>query len=204
MLLAGCDGVIVIPTYEAPLVTPRPTPRVVTPATHPLATETHTPTRNPSGTPVHSPTHTLTFTSSPTVTATSTATFTPSATATDTATPAPQLNLLIPFCDTGLDIFNGLGEVTNAYALVQNVGPVDLTGLLITLSATDEEQLHPNKSYTIQFLPQGYEIALKLTVDTASGIDSSILINAASPVIAVSAVKDPAAPCARIPTRSSA
>lgn len=86
----------------------------------------------------------------------------------------PKLNVLLQACDTGLDVFNQLGEVTNAYVVVQNPGDVAATQVHVVLSAEDEEKDHPDKSYLIQNLPPGYEIALKLTVDTASGVDSAV------------------------------
>ncbi len=82
--------------------------------------------------------------------------------------------MLIATCDTGFDIFNGLGEVTNAYVTVENLGPGGLTHVQVTLNASDEGQPHPDKSYTIENLPAGYEMSLKLTVDTQSGQETKI------------------------------
>jgi hypothetical protein len=93
-----------------------------------------------------------------------------------TPTPAPEINLLIAACDTGIDLFNWLGEVTNAYVRVQNVGEIDINQVQITLEGSDEEQIHPDKSYRLDHLPAGYEIALKLTVDTKNGEDTALRV----------------------------
>jgi hypothetical protein len=123
-------------------------------------------------------TSTATATVDPTPTPQPTRTPLPTATATFTLTPVPepQVNVLIVSCDTGIDIFNRLGEVTNAYVTIQNVGTRGVTDLQVTLSASDEEQTHPDKSYRIGYLPSGYQVSLKLTVDTQSGIDTSIQV----------------------------
>lgn len=105
-----------------------------------------------------------------------TATIFPTSQPSPTATPAPVINVIIPTCDTGFDIFNGLGEVTNAYVTIQNVGGSPANHVLITLSASDEDKPHPNKSYNLESLPSGYEISLKLTVDTKGGEDTSIQV----------------------------
>jgi len=86
----------------------------------------------------------------------------------------PKINVLIRTCDTGFDIANSLGEVTNAYVTVQNVGTANATNVQAILEASDEEQVHPDKRYTVQHLPPGYEITLRLTVDTESGVDTNI------------------------------
>lgn len=91
-----------------------------------------------------------------------------------TVIPVPKINVLVRDCDTGFDIANRLGEVTNAYVTVQNVGTAAATNVQAVLEANDEEQVHPDKSYTIQHLPPGYEITLRLTVDTEGGIDTNV------------------------------
>ncbi len=119
----------------------------------------------PSLTPSRTPTQTLTPTPSPS----------------PTPTPAPAFNVFIQTCDTGIDVFNGMGEVTNAYVTVQNVGNREATGVAITLQANDEERVHPDKSYQVDHLPAGYEISVKLTVDTKNATDTIITANASSP-----------------------
>jgi hypothetical protein len=133
-------------------------------------------------TPRFSPTSSLTMTRTASPTQTSSPTLTPSPTPSQTDTPVPvvKLNVIIVTCDTGLDIFHKLGEVTNAYVLVQNVGNADATGVQTALSASDEQKPHPDKSSLVQNLPAGEEIPLKLTVDTKEGVDTSIKVDVTS------------------------
>ena len=127
-------------------------------------------------TPRFSPSPTRTFT--PTISVTMTLSPTPSST--DTPRPVVKLNVMIVTCDTAVDIFHQLGEVTNAYVMVQNVGNADATDVQATLSASDEQKPHPDKSYLVQNLPAGNEIPLKLTVDTKEGVASSISVEVTS------------------------
>jgi hypothetical protein len=119
---------------------------------------------------------TPTLTSTPTVTPTYNPIPSPTPVPSPMPTPAPKVNVLIPSCDTGIDFFNQLGEVTNAYVTVQNVGVGEVTNLKVVLQANDEERVHADKSYTIQDLPPGYEISLKLTVDTGNNVDTTIMV----------------------------
>jgi hypothetical protein len=154
---------------ELPPGVPTFTPGPTDPPAQPFwrrATATSTPTSTLS------PTATLT----PTPTFTPTRTPTPTPTATPTPLPAPEINVLIATCDLGFDLFNRLGEVTNAYITVQNLGQATARDLVVTLSSTDEEQVHPDRSYRVGFLPVGHEISLKLTVDTQSGVDSRLTV----------------------------
>jgi VCBS repeat-containing protein len=133
-------------------------------------------------TPRFSPTAslTMTWTASPTQTISPTLTLSPTPSLTDTPAPVVKLNVMIVTCDTGLDIFHKLGEVTNAYVMVQNVGNADATGVQTTLSASDEQKPHPDKSYLVQNLPAGEEIPLKLTVDTKERTATSITVDVTS------------------------
>jgi hypothetical protein len=162
------------PPRELPPGVPTYTPTLTQPASLPFwrratATYTITPTDLPTQTPVPSPTRTPTRT------------FTPTSTATPTPVPAPQLNVLIATCDTGFDVLNRLGEVTNAYITVQNVGEITARDVLVVLSASDEEQAHADRSYQIGYLPTGHEISLKLTVDTQTGVDTRITVTVTNP-----------------------
>jgi hypothetical protein len=129
-----------------------------------------------------SPTNTLTQHFSPaprrTFTPTKSPTRTLSPTLTFTLTPRPvvKLNVIIATCDTGVDIFHDLGEVTNAYVVVQNVGTAGATNVEATLKGSDEQKPHPDKSYLVQNLPAGEEIPLKLSVDTKEGKATSISV----------------------------
>lgn len=129
-------------------------------------------------TPTGTRTPAATGTRRPTSTHTPTRTHTPEPT--PSPTPQPQVNVLIAACDTGFDVFNRLGEVTNAYVRIQNVGEVDISRVEIRLRANDEDREHPDRSYQIQHLPAGSEIALRLTVDTETGTDTRIQVELTS------------------------
>jgi len=92
----------------------------------------------------------------------------------------PKFNVIVIGCDTGFDVFNQMGEVTNAWVTLQNVGDAEASNVNLTLYAPDEERVHPDKRKFIQYLPPGHEISLKLTVDTAVGIDTSVQAEATS------------------------
>jgi hypothetical protein len=80
-------------------------------------------------------------------------------------------------CNTSLDIFHQMGEVTNAYPVIRNDTENGLTNLCATLSASDEARLHPDKTTCIASLPAGYQVTLKLTVDTGFRQDTSIQVD---------------------------
>jgi hypothetical protein len=79
-------------------------------------------------------------------------------------------------CNTSLDILHQMGEVTNAYPVIRNLTSNNLTNVCATLSASDEARVHPDKTACVVALPAGYQVTLKLTVDTGSGQDTSIQI----------------------------
>ncbi len=85
---------------------------------------------------------------------------------TATPTPSPKLNVLLLGCNTGLDLAHGMGEVTNAYVTLRNIGTVELTNVCATLNANDEGKRHPDKTRCAQFLPPNTETTFKLTADT--------------------------------------
>ena len=95
-----------------------------------------------------------------------------------TGKPNNDLAILVRACDTGIDLVHGLGEVTNAYVTLQNRGASALTDLLVSLTAPDEDREHPNKTARVEALPSGFEISLKLTVDTRTGNIAGVQINA--------------------------
>jgi hypothetical protein len=69
-----------------------------------------------------------------------------------------------------------MGEVTNAYPVVQNFSENTLTNVCATLSATDEARVHTDKTACVATLPAGYQVILKLTVDTGAGQDTAIQV----------------------------
>ena len=93
---------------------------------------------------------------------------------------APALQILVLGCNTGIDITHGMGEVTNAYVTLKNIGNVNLTNLIATLYALDEGREHPDKIQEIASLPIRYEITLKMTVDSTYQQESPIQVEVSS------------------------
>jgi hypothetical protein len=83
-------------------------------------------------------------------------------------------------CKTSFDIMHSLGEVTNVYAEIQNIGNADAKGVSAQASATDESGAHPNKYASIGDLPTGTYTKIKLTVDTTQGEFGTITVKASS------------------------
>ncbi len=69
-----------------------------------------------------------------------------------------------------------MGEVTNAFVILRNAGGVDLTNLTTTLKALDEGRVHPDKTIAVTLLPIGYQVTLKLTVDSTYKADTPIQV----------------------------
>ena len=69
-----------------------------------------------------------------------------------------------------------MGEVTNAFPVIQNYTGNSLTNVCATLAATDEARPHPDKTACVAKLPAGYQVILKLTVDTGLGKDTGIQV----------------------------
>jgi hypothetical protein len=91
-----------------------------------------------------------------------------------------DLGLDILGCNTSLDILHQMGEVTNAYPVIRNTSGINLAQVCATLSASDEARVHPDKTACVPILPAGYQVTLKLTVDTATGQDTSIKVEVVS------------------------
>ena len=73
-----------------------------------------------------------------------------------------------------------MGEVTNAYITIQNIGNVDLTNVCATLNTQDEGRVHPDKTKCVASLPAGYEVSEKLTVDSTLGKPSPVQVDVTS------------------------
>jgi hypothetical protein len=98
-----------------------------------------------------------------------------------TSTPyIPEFNLIILGCNTGIDLAHGLGEVTNVYAVIQNVGSAEANQVQIVAGANDEGREHPDKTKLVSKLPPGYEITLKFTVDSTFRQDTSVTLDLSS------------------------
>jgi hypothetical protein len=80
------------------------------------------------------------------------------------------LEILFQTCDIGIDLINTLGEVTNAYITVQNIGKREVSNLHMLLKANDEQKPYAKQAFSLQYLPPEYEITVKLTVDTDAKI----------------------------------
>jgi hypothetical protein len=74
-----------------------------------------------------------------------------------------------------------MGEVTNAFVTLKNTGGVELTNIKTTLFALDEgQQEHPDKIVELTSLPVGYQVTLKLTVDSTYKQESPIQVEVTS------------------------
>jgi hypothetical protein len=93
---------------------------------------------------------------------------------------APAIGLSVLGCNTGIDITHGMGEVTNAYVTLKNTGGVELTSLQATLFALDEGRVHPDKTVELTSLPIGYQVTVKLTVDSTYKQESPIQVEVTS------------------------
>ena len=174
LILVSCNGWVIQPLPYDP-----PTPFVQ-------------PSRTPS---IYSPTPVNVGVTSTPVVATATSTIVPTFFPTNTNMPpvtdtqipantltptsevnAPALRIVILGCNTSIDITHGMGEVTNAFVMLKNIGNVELTNLVATLYALDEGREHPDKILEIASIPIGYEVTLKMTVDSTYKQESPIQV----------------------------
>lgn len=102
----------------------------------------------------------------------------PSATHTQPIIQSVEVEIL--GCDTSIDIFNGMGEVTNAYVIVANTGNVDLPNTCALLRAIDEGREHPDKEVCVNNLPVKNQVTYKLTVDSTYRQDTIIQVDVSS------------------------
>ena len=116
---------------------------------------------------------TSTFTEAPTITET------PTASPTFTVAPLP-LEITLLGCDTGFDITHGMGEVTNAYVIIANRTGSDLTNACTTLASADEGRVHPDKTVCAASLPLGFQVTLKLTIDTTFQANTIVQVSLTS------------------------
>jgi hypothetical protein len=157
--LSACNGWTIQPLpnnpptpFQAPTLTPSiftATPVIIAATTPPNVS-----TSTPGATATILPTNTAVFPSD-----------TPIATWTG-APGQPSVSVEVLGCDTSIDITHGMGEVTNAFVTLENTGSVDLINLTTTLMALDEGREHPDKTVETAFLQAGYQVTLKLTVDS--------------------------------------
>lgn len=175
-LLSSCNGWIIQPlpyTPPTPFLPFTRTPSVFTAtpvvigvfsATPAVATLTPTTTPFPTFTPSNTPPGVV-------VTNTSSATAQPG---------APAVSVIVLGCNTSIDIANGMGEVTNAFVTLKNTGGIELTNIKMTLFALDEGREHPDKTVELTSLPIGYQVTMKLTVDSTYKQETRIQVEVTS------------------------
>jgi hypothetical protein len=161
LLTASCNGWVIQPgpfNPPTPFLPPTNTPSIVTATPVVIAA---------------SPTSTIqilpTATSISFITATSVPTLIPSNTPDTIQTTVPSGSAVaveILGCNTSIDVTHGLGEVTNAFVVLRNTGGVDLINMTATLRALDEGEEHPDKTVEVSSLLTGYQVTLKMTVDS--------------------------------------
>lgn len=179
--LGACTGGNIPVLITTPIVSPSPLPAILSPTPPFIPSSTSTPLiYSPSPTLGQTPSNTSTETVTSTFTPASTSTFTPTSTSISTSTPTATLLsglfVEIPGCNTSLDILHQMGEVTNAFPIIENSSRSLLTNVCATLSASDEARLHPDKTACVAELPTGFQVTLKLTVDTGFEQDTSIQV----------------------------
>ena len=169
------DSYFTIPTFPAPppTITPSifsPTPRIVT------VTNTSAP-EIPTTTSTDIPTEII-----PTETATTyTETETPTPTEGSTLPPvSPNIIVEVIGCNTSIDITHGMGEVTNAFVVLKNSTGADFVNLCTTLYALDEGRVHPDKTVCVPGLGHGFQVTLKLTVDSTFRAETPIQVEVKS------------------------
>lgn len=175
IFLPACDGwVYVVPTFPAP--PPTPTRSIFTP-TPVFLTATNTAT---IFTPTVTETASLTAVDTPTA-------FTEAPTATETSTNLPPVSpvpggIIIELmgCNTSLDLMHGMGEVTNGFVKLKNATGGDLADLCATMYALDEGRAHPDKTVCVPALGNGYQVTLKLTVDSTYNKETPIQVEVKS------------------------
>lgn len=171
LLAASCNGWVIQPGSFNP-------PTHFLPPTNTPSVLTATPVVIPP-----SPTATIqilpTATSISFITATSIPTLIPSSTpgSIQTSVPGgPAVSVEILGCNTSIDVTHGLGEVTNAFVILRNIGGVDLNNVTATLRALDEGEEHPDKTVEVPSLLAGYKVMLKMTVDSTYQAETPIQV----------------------------
>jgi hypothetical protein len=170
-LLSSCSGWFFQPSPYNP-----PTPFLPSTSTPSIVTPTPAVVEVQSATPDAATTIPV-ATNTPFSVATDAPTETPLATAT---VGVPSISVEVLGCNTSLDVTHGMGEVTNAFITLKNSGTTPLTNVGATLSALDEGREHPDKTMEVTSIPIGYEVTLKLTVDSTYRAETPIQIEVAA------------------------
>ena len=93
--------------------------------------------------------------------------------------PSTLLKIDVLGCNTSIDVTHGMGEVTNAYVTVSNIGSAGLENVCATLRGLDEGRIHPDKTKCVPSLPANYQVTLKLTIDTTYKVSTPIQVDVA-------------------------
>ena len=172
--LSACSGWFVEPLQNNPPPTPFPSSTPIIYTATPLilpAPLTSTPVEPPVTVTQIQPTSTLTgVPGGPT----STLVF-----ITD-APPAANVHAKILGCQDGFDVTHGMGKVTNSYVTISNLSSQVLPNVCATLRGLNEGRPHPDKTVCVASIPAGYQVTLKLTIDSAFNKDSPVQINVVS------------------------
>lgn len=189
LLSSSCNGWVIQPlpyNPPTPFLPPTPTPFIYTqtPVIIGVTSASSTPsvltqTSAPTNTPLPTLTNQPTFTPSqqpPTTAPTQTAPVTP----TDNPNGIASVSVRVLGCNTSVDVTHGMGEVTNAFVTLVNTGTRTLTNLKVTLNALDEGREHPDKTVELSALPIGYQVTVKLTVDTTYKKDTPVQVQTVS------------------------
>jgi len=173
LIATSCNGWTVQPlpyNPPTPFIIPTQTPAIFSP-TPVVIGATSTPTFL---------TNTITPTLFPTITSVPPVTSTGVFVTPTNLINGPALQILVLGCNTSIDVLHGMGEVTNAYVTIKNIGNVELTNLIATLYALDEGREHPDKVQEIASLPIRHEVTLKLTVDSTFKAETPIQVEVTS------------------------
>jgi len=172
LILTSCNGWVVQPlpyNPPTPFIPPSSTPAVYSPTPVIIGATSAPATSLPASTPTFLPTNTNLPIATPTDIPLDT--FTPTS-----LVNAPALQIIILGCNTSIDVTHGMGEVTNAYVTLKNIGNIELTNLVATLYALDEGREHPDKIQEVPSIPVRYEVTLKMTVDSTYKQESPIQV----------------------------
>jgi hypothetical protein len=165
LLLSSCSGWIIQPLPgPTPFLPATPTPYIFTATPVVISIATTTPQ-------IATVVVIATNTNEPTLIPVPTQTFVSS---------GPSVLIKVLGCNTSIDVTHGMGEVTNAFVTLKNTGGVELTNIKATLYALDEGRVHPDKTAELTALPIGYQVTVKLTVDSTYKQESPIQVEVVS------------------------
>lgn len=91
----------------------------------------------------------------------------------------PVLHFEITNCKHSYDISHGMGEVTNLFGSIKNIGDVPAQNITLSLTASDPSaRHHPDESKTISILQPEEERTFKLTIDTTYDVYTAVTVTA--------------------------